>query len=44
MEEIGEMIATVLANIGNDSLYSGVREKVSRVCKEFPLYSDLVKE
>jgi len=44
MEEIGEMIATVLANIGNDSFYSGVREKVSRVCKEFPLYSDLVKE
>ncbi len=44
MEEIGEMIAAVLANIGNDSLYSGVREKVSGVCKKFPLYSDLVKE
>ncbi len=44
MEEIGEMIATVLANIGNDSLYVGVREKVSRLCIEFPLYSDLVKK
>jgi len=44
MEEIGEMIATVLANISNDSLYAGVREKVSRLCIEFPLYSDLVKK
>jgi len=44
MEQIGEMMTEVLANIGNDSLYAGVREKVTGLCREFPLYQDLVKE
>ena len=44
MEEIGGMIADVLKGIGNDSLYAGVREKVTGLCKKFPLYQDLAEE
>ena len=44
MAEIGEMIAGVLANIGSDSFYASVREKISKLCNEFPLYTDLAGE
>jgi len=38
MEEIGELMATVLDNISDESTIAGVREKVSELVKRFPLY------
>jgi len=38
MEEIGELMATVLDNISDESTISGVREKVAELVKRFPLY------
>jgi glycine hydroxymethyltransferase len=41
MEEIAWMIDSVLSNIGNESIYTAVRIKISRLCDDFPLYREL---
>ena len=43
MEEIGGMIAEALGDIENEKLFGALREKVGRLCREFPLYPDLVQ-
>jgi len=43
MEQIAEMIQAVLSNIGNDSVYKDTRAKVDRLCREFPIYADLLQ-
>ncbi len=43
MEKIGEWMAAVLKNPGNQSLIKDIRQKVRKLCEEFPVYQDLVK-
>ena len=40
MEMVGELINEVLRNIGNQSCYRSVEEKVKRLCEGFPLYTE----
>jgi glycine hydroxymethyltransferase len=39
MEQIAELIVTVLKNVQNESIYQDVRQKVHAMCKRFPLYT-----
>jgi glycine hydroxymethyltransferase len=39
MEQIGAFIDEVLTNVGNESVYRRVEEKVGELCTHFPLYS-----
>jgi len=41
MEMVGEWISAVLKDPKNESLLREVREKVRRLCEEFPVYRDL---
>ncbi len=42
MEHIAELIARVINAPDNDKVKMGVREEVKRLCREFPLYPDLI--
>ncbi len=42
MERIAELIDRVLTNMGNTQLYAAVAADVERLCREFPLYSELL--
>jgi len=42
MEKIAGMIDAVLSNLGSDSIYSDVSRQVAELCRDFPLYADLV--
>jgi len=42
MEKIGEWIAAILKNPKKEALHREIREKVSRLCAEFPVYPDLL--
>jgi len=37
MEELGELIAAVIHNLGDEAVYRRVREKVSEICDRFPV-------
>jgi glycine hydroxymethyltransferase len=39
MIEIAEMMCDVMENMEDESVISAVREKVSVLCKKFPVYS-----
>ncbi|WP_297058889.1 serine hydroxymethyltransferase [Thermosulfurimonas sp.] len=41
MEKIGEWMAAVLKNPKDEGLIRDIREKVVRLCAEFPVYADL---
>lgn len=41
MEMVGEWISAVLKDPKNESLLREIREKVRRLCEEFPVYRDL---
>lgn len=41
MEKIGEWMAAVLKNPKDEGLIRDIREKVRRLCAEFPVYGDL---
>ncbi len=41
IEQVGEWIVAVLNNHQNETLLQEIREKVSRLCEEFPLYKEL---
>ena len=43
MEIIGNLIAEVLSDIESGAVISGVRQKVTELTSEFPLYPDLVR-
>lgn len=38
MEEIAEIISTVIKNISNESVIKEMRKKVQSLCKKFPIY------
>lgn len=38
MEEIAEIISTVIKNISNESVIKEMRKKVQALCKKFPIY------
>lgn len=42
MEEIGEMIHAALSNIGSEPVYTDIEARVGRLCRDYPLYRDLV--
>ena len=42
MEKIAGMIDAVLSNPGHDSIYGDVSRQVAGLCRDFPLYADLV--
>lgn len=44
MEIVGGLIAERLENIGDETVYSKVKDKVSELCKEFELYPELQGE
>lgn len=41
MEEVGDIIASVLLNPEDERVREQARERVARLCKEFPLYKEL---
>ena len=41
MKEVGRLIAEVIHNVGDESVYARVKGKVRELCQAFPLYSDL---
>jgi len=41
MERVGEWMSAVLKNPKNEGLIREVRDKVRRLCEEFPIYRDL---
>ncbi len=41
MEKIGEWMAAILKDPGNETLVQEIRDKVRRLCEEFPVYPDL---
>lgn len=44
METISEWIMHVLNNINNETIKKEIREKVAKLCDEFPVYRELLKE
>jgi len=42
MEQIGDFIARVLASPGDDRVLGMVRDEVERLCRQFPLYPELL--
>ncbi len=42
MERIAELIDEVICNIGNETVYHGVLDKVKSLCSEFLLYPELL--
>ncbi|MFP4458364.1 MAG: serine hydroxymethyltransferase [Candidatus Zixiibacteriota bacterium] len=42
MEEIGELIYEVLSNYQDDGKISKVKKRVEELCKEFPIYPELI--
>jgi glycine hydroxymethyltransferase len=41
MEYIGDLINTVITNIGRRETYSAVAQNVEALCRKFPLYPEL---
>jgi len=41
MDQIGDLIARVLASPDDDRALSTVKSEVERLCKKFPLYPEL---
>ncbi|MDL2289808.1 serine hydroxymethyltransferase, partial [Paludibacteraceae bacterium OttesenSCG-928-F17] len=39
MEEIAEMIETVLSNVGNEEVIKSVRERVNKTMEKYPLFA-----
>jgi len=37
MEEVGELIAAVIHNLGDEAVYKQVRQRVSEICSRFPV-------
>ena len=42
MEQIGEFIYDVLSHIDDDKTVKSVREKVAKLCRNFPIYPDRI--
>jgi glycine hydroxymethyltransferase len=42
MKLIGNFIADVLENIGNQKIYNDISNKVRKLCEEFPVYKDRI--
>ncbi len=40
MEQIGEWIVGILKDTSNDKLKKETREKVKKLCDEFPIYKE----
>jgi glycine hydroxymethyltransferase len=43
MEQIGDLIARVLASPEDDRVLGAVKEEVERLCRKFPLYPELLR-
>ena len=39
MEEIAEMIETVLSNVDNEAVIASVRERVNKTMEKYPLFA-----
>jgi glycine hydroxymethyltransferase len=42
MEQIGDLIARVLASPEDDHVAATVKDEVERLCRQFPLYPDVL--
>ncbi len=43
MEEIGELIVEVLKNIDDETVAAKVKTRIDALCREFPIYPDIIK-
>jgi glycine hydroxymethyltransferase len=44
MLKIGELIIQTLENVENDKMHTEIRKKVRRLCEQFPLHQELIKQ
>jgi len=40
MEQIANLIDEVISNLGDEAVYSQVRQEVVEICRRFPLYKE----
>jgi len=43
MEKVGNFIADLLLNPGNDGLVKNIRQEIRKICEEFPLYENRLR-
>ncbi len=44
METIATLIDKVISNLGDEKVYSGVKERVMELCQRFPLYKERIEK